>query len=99
MGRQTFKYILLCIAFYIALSAIEIFGIKPIINYFTNPGFWNYMIIYNVLLLLVNPVIVYFIINKFFNFKSDEVIIEEPIIEKHTIEKQTRVARNKASND
>jgi len=76
MGKQTFKYILLCMGFYLVLAALQIFAVKPIINYFFDPGFWNYMIIYNVLLLLVNPIIVYLIIKRFFNFKCEETIEE-----------------------
>jgi len=76
MGKQTFKYILLCMGFYLVLAALQIFVVKPIINYFFDPGFWNYMIIYNVLLLLVNPIIVYLIIKRFFNFECEETIEE-----------------------
>lgn len=73
MGKQTFKYILLCIGIYLCLSAIEIFLFKPLIN-LIDTRFIIHVIIYNVFLLVVNPIAVKLIIDKFFNFKSDEII-------------------------
>lgn len=84
MGKQSFKYILLCIGIYLALSGIEIL-IKPLIE-MIDSSFWAIMIIYNVLLLIVNPIATYFIVNKCFKFKSDEIKIE-PIIDKEEISK------------
>lgn len=84
MGKQTFKYILLCIVIYGALSGIEIL-IKPLIEMIDN-SYWTIMIVYNVLLLIINPVVTYFIVNKCFKFESEEIKIE-PIIEKQDITK------------
>ena len=74
MGEQTFKYILLCIGIYGALSGIEIL-IKPLIE-MIDSSFWTIMIVYNVLLLVINPIATYFIVNKCFKFESDEVKVE-----------------------
>lgn len=73
MGKQGFKYILLCIGIYLCISAIEIFLFKPLIN-LIDTRFITHLIIYNVFLLLVNPIVVKLIIDKFFDFKSDEII-------------------------
>ena len=73
MGKQGFKYILLCIGIYLCMSAIEIFLLKPLIN-LIDTRFITHLIIYNVFLLLVNPIVVKLIIDKFFDFKSDEII-------------------------
>ena len=73
MGKQGFKYILLCIGIYLCMSAIEIFLFKPLIN-LIDTRFITHLIIYNVFLLLVNPIVVKLIIDKFFDFKSDEII-------------------------
>ena len=82
MGKQTFKYILLCTAIYGVLSLIEIL-IKPLIEMIDN-GYWTIMIVYNVLLLIINPIATYFIVNKCFKFETGEIKIE-PIIEKQDI--------------
>lgn len=84
MGKQAFKYIFLCIVIYGALSLIGIL-IKPLIE-MIDSSYWTIMITYNVLLLVINPIATYFIVNKCFKFDSGEIKIE-PVIKKQDITK------------
>ena len=74
MGKQTIKYIGLCIGIYLCLSVVEIFLLRPLVD-FIGTGFWTHMIVYCVLLLVINPVSTYFIIEKFFNFNPETIEI------------------------
>lgn len=67
MGKQGLKYVPLCMGLYLALTAIEIFAFKPLINLIT-VSFINLVIIYNVFLLLINPIATYFIAEKICKF-------------------------------
>lgn len=69
MGKQGLKYVPLCMVIYLALSAIEIFAFKPLINLITI-SFINHVIIYNVFLLLINPLATYLLANKIFKFEE-----------------------------
>lgn len=70
MGKQTFKYIGLCTAIYLCISAVEIFLGSPLID-FIGTDFWTHIIVYCLLLLIVNPTVVYFVIYKFFKFEPE----------------------------
>lgn len=70
MGKQGFSYTLLCIGLCLGLSIIEIFVFKPLIE-FVGEDIWKLMIVYNVLFIVVNPIIVKIIIDKFFHYKAD----------------------------
>lgn len=69
MGKYTFKYILMCMGIYLALSTIEIFAFKPLIN-LIDTRFTTHLIVYNVFLLIVNPIVTKLIVSKL--FKMDE---------------------------
>ena len=73
MGKQALKYIPLCVGIYLCLSVIEIFLFKPLIN-LIDTRFTTHLIVYNVFLLIVNPIVTKLVVDKFFNFKSNEVI-------------------------
>ena len=73
MGKQALKYIPLCVCLYLCLSAIEIFLFKPLIN-LIDTRFTTHLIVYNVFLLIVNPIVTKLVVDKFFNFKSSEVV-------------------------
>ena len=73
MGKQALKYVPLCVGIYLCLSAIEIFLFKPLIN-LIDTRFTTHLIVYNVFLLIVNPIVTKLVVDKFFNFKSNEVI-------------------------
>lgn len=70
MGKQTFKYIGFCLGIYLLLSAIEIFLFRPLVD-FIGTSFWTYFVVYNVFLILLNPLLTKLIVNKFFVFKTD----------------------------
>lgn len=69
MGKQGFKYVPLCMGIYLVLSAIEIFAFKPLINLIT-VSFISHVIIYNVFLLIINPLVTYLLVNKLFKFEE-----------------------------
>lgn len=66
MGKQGFKYVPLCIGIYLVLAAIEIFLFKPLINLVTTK-FLYHVIIYNVFLLIANPIVTKLLVEKIFN--------------------------------
>lgn len=57
------KYAGICMGIYLFISLIEVFAFLPLINVF-NEGFWVHFIIYNVLFIIINPVLTYFIYEK-----------------------------------
>jgi len=66
------KYTLICILIQLVLLFIEIFILKPIIDFFGN-GFVNNLIVYVILILVFNPIITYFLSNKLsFISKSED---------------------------
>lgn len=54
------KYTLLCMGVYLLLCLIEVFVLKPLVD-FINDGYLTYFVVYNVFFLLINPVLTYFI--------------------------------------
>lgn len=69
MGKYTLKYIGLCMGIYLALSGIEIFLLRPLID-FIGTEFVTHLIVYNVLLLIVNPLVVYIVAGKLIKFND-----------------------------
>ena len=57
MGKKTFPYILLCTGLYLILSAVEIFLLKPLID-FLGTGYRIHLAVNVILLLIVNPLLV-----------------------------------------
>lgn len=70
MIKQTFKYIGLCVGLFMLLALIEIFLLRLLINLITT-NFNAHVIIYNVLFLIINPIIIKLVIDKFFNIKLE----------------------------
>lgn len=64
MGKYAFKYILLCMAIYLGLSLVEVL-LKPLLN-MIDDSFTTSLIVYNVFLLIVNPVATKLIVTKLF---------------------------------
>ena len=60
MGKKTFPYILLCTGLYLILSAIEIFLLKPLVD-FLGTGYRIHLVVNLILLLIVNPFLVRFL--------------------------------------
>lgn len=63
MGKQMFKYVLVCMGTYMSMAAVEIFLLKPLVDFF-GTDFWTHLLVYAILLLVVNPVITKIITNK-----------------------------------
>ena len=64
MKKKMFRYLLICMAAYLALTAIEIFILSPLVDMITM-SFWPRLAIYCGLLLLVNPLLTRLISNRF----------------------------------
>lgn len=75
MGKQAFKYILVCMGIYLGISAIEIFLLESLVD-FISTKFWIHFIVYIILLLVVNPILTRIISDKI-GFESDELIKED----------------------
>lgn len=54
------KYTLLCMAIYLTLCGIEVFILKPLVD-FIGDSFWIYFIVYNIFFIIINPFLTYFI--------------------------------------
>ena len=74
MGKQTFKYILMCMAIYLGLSGLEIL-LKPLIN-LIDDKITTSLIVYNVFLLIINPIATKLIISKIFKFEANSEAIK-----------------------
>ena len=64
MGKDTLRYIALCMAVYLFLFLLELFPLNPLCD-FIGFGFWTHFIIYIVLLLIINPLLTRFISSRF----------------------------------
>ena len=53
--KNNLLYMLICIGFYSLFTVIEILA-KPLVNYI-GTGFSTHLIVYNVLLLIINPLL------------------------------------------
>ena len=71
MKSDAFKYIVFYTISHLALSAIEIFFLKPLVDMFST-NFWMQILIYALLLLLINPIIIKFLAKIF--IKEETVI-------------------------
>lgn len=64
MTKRAFRYLFLCMGIYLALAAIEIFLLRPLVDMISTK-FWWQLLIYSVLLLLVDPFVTAFIADRF----------------------------------
>lgn len=55
MGKNAFKYIFLCLSAYLLLCVIEVFLLRPLVD-FIGFGFLSHLIVYLVLFLIINPI-------------------------------------------
>ena len=76
MGKQSFKYVLICMGIYLGLTLVEVFLIKLLIDLITSSYVAN-VIIYNVFLLVINPLAVKLIVDKCFDFSADTIEINK----------------------
>lgn len=72
MGKQTFKYIFTCVGIYLLLFLLEIFLLRPLVE-FVGDSFKILVISYNLFLFILNPLVLWFIIKKI-NYKSNDII-------------------------
>ena len=68
MGKDAFKYLGLCIGFNLLLALIEIFILRPLVD-FVGTNFITHVIVYNILFIIINPTIVALLIKKLFKFE------------------------------
>lgn len=54
------KYTLLCTGIYLLLCLIEVFVMRPLID-FIDDGFLTYFVVYNIFFILLNPILTYFV--------------------------------------
>lgn len=59
---KNFKYFMLCIAINLALAFIALVLCKPLIVFITT-RFFIQLLIYSVLLILINPILTYVLVN------------------------------------
>ena len=80
--KKSLLYTLICLVLYSTLSGLEILA-KPLVSYFST-SFNTYFIVYNVLLIIVNPIITKLIADKIYvsmNSKKPEDIEVQQSIE------------------
>ena len=68
MGKDTLKYIFVCMTIYLSMSAIEIFLLNPVVDFIAK-GYRGRLIVYLVLLLAVNPALTRLLADRF-NWKE-----------------------------
>jgi len=56
MKKKVFLYIPIYMGIFLILSFIEIFLLKPFIDFFGN-NFWRNFIVYTLIMLLINPIL------------------------------------------
>ncbi|MBQ6334087.1 MAG: hypothetical protein IJI46_03330 [Erysipelotrichaceae bacterium] len=56
MGKDTFKYLGVCMGIYLALAAIEFFLLRPLVDFF-GTGVYTPLIVYLIILVLVDPIL------------------------------------------
>ena len=64
MKKKMFRYFLICVGTYLILAAVEIFLLGPLVDMIT-VKFWGRFAIYCVLLLIVDPLIMRFVADRF----------------------------------
>ena len=64
MKRKMFRYLLICMAAYLLLAAVEIFLLRPLVDMITM-NFWVRLAIYCILLLIANPLLTRVIADRF----------------------------------
>lgn len=55
---ERLKYTLLCMGVYLLLCLIEVFVLKPLVD-FINDSFLTYFVVYNIFFILINPILTY----------------------------------------
>ena len=64
MGKDTLKYIALCMLVYLGMTSVEFFVLDPLID-FVLKGFFNHLYVYLFLVLVINPLLTKKIVNSF----------------------------------
>ena len=64
MGKDTFKYILVCMSFYMTLAAAEVFLLDPLLDFIVQ-GFWPHFWVDVALILTVNPILTWKVADRF----------------------------------
>lgn len=80
MSKVFIKYLGIYMGVYLVLAAIEIFILKPLVD-FIGTNFWIHMGVYSVLLIVINPVICKLIGNM---ISKETKVIEEIIDSKES---------------
>ena len=80
MSKAFIKYLGIYMGIYLVLAAIEIFILKPLVD-FLGTNFWIHMCVYSVLFIVVNPVICKLIGNM---ISKETKVIEEIIDNKES---------------
>ena len=86
MGKKAFKYILTCMAIYLLIAFIEVYLLLPLVNKI-GTDFWTHFKVYTILLVLVNPIITYFVANLFGYKSQDDISIITKIKNKKALNK------------
>jgi hypothetical protein len=64
MKKKMFRYLMICIGTYLCLAVIEIFPLRPLVDMITM-NFWGRLAVYLVLFLIVDPLAMRFIADRF----------------------------------
>lgn len=64
MGKDTFRYIGLCLLIYLGIALIQIFFGDILID-FVFRGFWSHLYVHIFLLLFIDPVLTGFLLSRF----------------------------------
>ncbi|MBQ1483477.1 MAG: hypothetical protein IIZ28_07910 [Erysipelotrichaceae bacterium] len=64
MGKDTFRYIGLCMLIYLSIAAVQIFFLDPVIDLAVQ-GFFPHLYVHIALLLIFDPILTAYLLSKF----------------------------------
>ncbi len=64
MGKDTFKYVGVCMLIYLSLALSGFFLLDPLID-FVFRGFWKHFYVHLFLLLVIDPLLTYYLAGRF----------------------------------
>ena len=66
MFKKIALYIIICVCIYLLLFTIDVYILKPVVDYF-GEELLNYILVYNTFLFVINPIITKILADKIIN--------------------------------
>lgn len=69
MFKKIALYIIICVCIYLLLFTIDVYILKPVVDYF-GEELLNYILVYNAFLFVINPIITKILADKIININK-----------------------------